>query len=333
MMMTSSDSVGWRCGTEQMYCDSVLDAYRTRFHERYEFAVEHGRRAAGIVAAEVVVLLAALTVLAIVKGLVVVITLLSDSSDTSNASANESTPANHHGGSAEALFQWSCGVTIWDAAVLGLLWAILRLLLRKAALVSFFNGSVKGFMVTMYRKDKLIPTHSPATVVFAEQRGDIENPFRPRAYQVVRLLHTATQQALSVVHLHTNALGSTALRKAQVAETARLAKSLPGIIVLLGDFNDAPHSEAVRCCSVEHDFVDTALEYGHGNMDTWVRANPMTVGYMRVPDFRCDYIFLFNHSEALRNAKTNVVLNNRSVLTSDHYGMLLQCEVAPPGRA
>ncbi len=299
---------------QEIYCDSVLRAYRERFGAEYAFVVEYERRAAGVIAAEVAVLVAALILFGALKGLMYVLLQLLRFEQAGGKDAS------------------SLG---WNAATFGVLWIILRVALRDTALVTFFNGSVKGFMATMYRMNQCALGHA-TTTFFNDQQGDIENVFRPRAFQIARLSHLASGQVLTLVHVHTNALGPTSVRRAQVAEAINATKQLSsatvrpdGVTILLGDFNDAEDSDTVRCCSADFGFVDSGVKHGSGDMHTWVRANPLSQGFMRTSDRRCDYIFLLDRNKTLRNVRTRLVFNDLADPISDHYGVLMQCDIGP----
>jgi endonuclease/exonuclease/phosphatase (EEP) superfamily protein YafD len=199
-------------------------------------------------------------------------------------------------------------------------WITTRLALRYATMVTFFSGYIKGFMVTMWRRAAFSQLLNSKTITLDEQRGDIQNPFRPRAFQITRLNHRATNTSIAFLHVHTNAIGPSHFRAAQVREVVGADRGQNDMVVLLGDFNDKEDSECVRAAD-DYGFVDAFRTHGDGHGHTWVRANSKTVGYMRAADFRCDFIFYHSPGPTiLSNATCGVVLDKSP--TSDHYGVM-----------
>ncbi len=285
---------------QELYCDNVLASYMLEFGDEYQFAVQRDRKLLGVAAGEIIILLLASIAWPLARA---------------------------------AMGDVSSCLSLFISGVLtACLWLTLRVTMRHSALLAFFNGRVKGFMATMWKRS-VFELSDDETLYFTEQRGDIENLFRPRAFQLLHLKHRMTNYLYTFIHIHTNALGQSYLRARQVHEAVNAAgvANRGSLVTLLGDFNDGEDSEPVRT-AVKCGFVDAFRAHGTGHGHTWVHSNSMTRGYMRVPNLRCDYIFYRrNHPHAsaiknndtttLSNARCDVVLDDNP--TSDHFGVLL----------
>ena len=137
-----------------------------------------------------------------------------------------------------------------------------------------------------------------------------------------------------------------ALQVQQVLQQANVLLGLGNSIFICGDFNaDESASEVcsvhvvtascVRlssilltflfCVQIEHisevaGFSDSALANGNTSSPTWSDTNPLSVGFLRVPDERVDYIFFKAHSQHVISDQKSQVVLNKQPFTSDHFG-------------
>ena len=130
-------------------------------------------------------------------------------------------------------------------------------------------------------------------------------------------------ERLIIINIHANALGDDSFRATQLNEVALLAAGFDDgstSIIVAGDFNASPSSTSVRQLATMG-LRDAAGVGGVGVGDdyTWDSRNPLTLGYMRHEDHRCDYVYHRGQGEII---DCRVVMNTPPY-TSDHFGVLV----------
>ncbi len=203
-----------------------------------------------------------------------------------------------------------------------------RVRLASLAAASFFLGSVRGYMATVYDARRLELVRA-RTLPFAVQAGDFQNYFRPRCMQLLELRSIASGRRLVLVHVHANALGGDAARRAQVGEALSLgaAAAAPGAggggadVLVLGDCN-AEESDGTVTQAPGYGFTDAwAAHGGGGNGATWSPRNPLTHSLLLAAEHRCDYIFArLGPGRQLLSCR---VVMDTAPFTSDHFGVLV----------
>ena len=203
----------------------------------------------------------------------------------------------------------AAGAPYWAAIFL---YVVIRAGLRKTAAVTFFLGSVTGAIATLYRRDSLSLAAS-RTSLFNIQQGDPLNFFRPRGFQVLEFTRGGDAPRLVVVHLHANALGGAAHRAAQIQEAAAVAGGVDAAsdVILCGDFNCEPGE------------LPGLKDGGAHAGPTWCDRNPLSAGFLRLQDARCDAVLYRLARPDAATVGCAVVLEGPPP-TSDHYGVMLE---------
>lgn len=202
-------------------------------------------------------------------------------------------------------------------------YACTRAALRRTALLTFLLGTVHGALATAYRPD-VVRVQSTRVVSFREQRGDPLNAFRPRAMQITELRVIASGARLTVIHVHVNAMGAPKWRAAQVAEAtagATDAARSGADVVLCGDLN-APEREVAAMRLEVAGLTDAYVARTQdGSGATWDARNPLTAGFVRDADARCDYVFVSLRRARLASCQT---VMDTPPYTSDHFGVRVE---------
>lgn len=225
---------------------------------------------------------------------------------------------------------------------------------------------VDGGLVTLYRKDKVLPKAAATTTTFACLGGEWEDQLlfkwlRPRSFHQLRLrLNDSalpsgidpdalreSDRSIALFNLHA-LLGHhaehTNNRKEQLRQIIQAAPR-DHCVIIAGDLNAIDGTMGAQVLVDEGSFVDCSDAVGEGEQITWSSDNVLTQGWHNAEDnSRVDYVYFRRRQHVsdqtspasadacwLEPTASTTVLNERPFL-SDHYGVLTTFQLAAENR-
>lgn len=279
---------------QEIFCSNVLNAYIQAFQKDYQVIYETNTVYSNKILGETCILLFACLLLIFFKLLIPVSNIITD-----------------------------------QLAIRSIYFYKIRKYLSTCAMFSFILGNIKGFMITLIKRNKdltksEIQVLNSRTIQFYHQSNDFQNLFRKRCYQVLELewkfIRTGKVIPITLYHLHLNSIGNPVSKYAQFNQVIESIKKSPerrqsDNLIICGDFN----SDLNTFKTEQYEFLqDSAILFKNQNDHTWSDQNPLSKGFLREENSRVDGI-LYSFKDFQQVSYQTIM--NSSPYTSDHFGI------------
>ena len=206
-------------------------------------------------------------------------------------------------------------------------------LMCRSAMMTFLKDGIKSANIMLLKKstfslcDTELGSHggSHGCDLFDNQWGDCLNMARPRGFVFAKVQCVQSGQLVVLAGVHLS-LGGETNRIDQIKQVKAKCKEIGGSApsIVMGGFNAVEDSSTIA--AMTSDYTDAFEKAGHGCGHTW-QHTPLSQGWLRVPDHRCDYIFCRPGSGNLKLSSCTLFADNpvEGTYLSDHFGVI--CDV------